>query len=110
MSLLYILAGINHFLHPEFYKKIMPPWIPWHMSLIYISGFLEIILACLLLLPAMKPIAAWCLIGLLVVIFPANVQMMINYLHENNPRLWLSILRLPLQIFLIWWAYQYTKT
>jgi hypothetical protein len=34
---------------------------------------------------------------------------MINYLRENNPQLWIAILRLPLQILLIWWSYSFTK-
>ena len=46
---------------------------------------------------------------LLVAIFPANIQMMINFWNKNNPYLWIAIARLPLQILLIWWAWSYTK-
>ncbi len=102
-------AGLNHFLHPEFYKKIMPLWLPCHFTLIIISGILEILFAVLLLFIPTRPLAAWCIIVLLVVIFPANIQMMLNYLYQHNPQLWISILRLPLQIFLILWAYAFTK-
>jgi uncharacterized membrane protein len=46
---------------------------------------------------------------LLIAIFPANIQMLVNYLHQNHAGLWLAIARLPLQAVLIWWAYLYTK-
>lgn len=109
MAVLYILAGANHFLNPTFYLKIMPPWLPWHTELVFISGVFEIIFGLLLLFPFTSRLAAWGIIGLLIAIFPANIQMMLNYWHESNPLLWISILRLPLQIILIWWAYTFTK-
>lgn len=102
-------AGINHFIHPEFYLKIMPPWLPWHEALVLISGVCEVVFALLLLLPATRRAGAWLIILLLVAVFPANIQMTINYWQEHNPKLWLTILRLPLQFLLIWWAYIYTK-
>jgi uncharacterized membrane protein len=45
----------------------------------------------------------------LIAVFPANIQMTINYANEHNPDLWISIVRLPIQILLIWWAWVYTK-
>ena len=109
MSLFYIIAGINHFIHPMFYKKIMPPYIPWHMLLIYASGMMEILLSILLIPLTTRRIAAWGIIILLIAIFPANINMMLNYWNEKNPDLWITILRLPMQIVLIWWAYIFTK-
>ncbi|HUS01011.1 MAG TPA: hypothetical protein VMY77_04755 [Chitinophagaceae bacterium] len=109
MSLLYIIAGINHFIHPLFYKKIMPASIPWHMPLIFISGIAEIMLGIFLIPVLTRRVAAWGLIMLLIAIFPANINMMLNYLKEKNPAVWITILRLPLQFVLIWWAYIFTK-
>lgn len=109
MALLYFTAGVNHFIHPAFYLKIMPPWIPVHKELVFISGIAEVLFAMLLLFPVTRRFAAWGIIALLVAVFPANIQMMLNYMDENNTRLWISILRLPLQIVLIWWAYGFTK-
>ncbi len=109
MATLYVAAGINHFLNTDLYRKIMPAWLPAHTLLIYLSGIAEVVFALLLLLPATRSIGAWCLIALLAAVFPANVQMMLNYAKENNPRLWLAIVRLPLQILLILWAYSFTN-
>lgn len=108
MALAYIAAGAWHFINPGPYLSIMPPWLPMHSLLVSISGIIEIVLGILLLIQGTRRIAAWGLILLLVAVFPANVQMMINYKVAHNPHYWLSVLRLPLQPLLIWWAYQYT--
>lgn len=110
MAILYIAAGVNHFWHEELYLEIMPPWLPAHRALVAISGICEIIFGILLIFPVTRRLAAWCIILLLVAVFPANIQMMINYWNESNPNLWISIVRLPLQIVLIWWAYGFTKS
>ena len=109
MVVLYVALGINHFVHPRFYLKIMPPWLPYHMALVNISGICEIAFALLLLPHATRHAAAWLIILLLVAIFPANIQMFINWRRKHYPRLWIAIVRLPLQLVLIWWAWLYTK-
>ena len=45
LGLLFILAGINHFVRPGFYVAIMPPYLPWHLELVYLSGLFEVLLA-----------------------------------------------------------------
>ncbi len=87
----------------------MPPWLPWHYPLIYISGMGEIVLGILLLPGVTRRWAAWGIIILLVAVFPANIQMMLNYRQAHDPHLWIAVLRLPLQPLLVWWAWQFTK-
>ena len=108
MVLFYIVAGLNHFVNTATYMKIMPPYIPCHLAMVYISGIFELAFGLLLLPYATRRMAAWSLIILLMAVFPANVQMAINYWHTYNPHLWIAILRLPLQIPLIYWAWQYS--
>jgi uncharacterized membrane protein len=109
MACIYFVAGINHFLNPHSYMKIMPSWLPFSEELIFVSGAIEIVCALLLLPSFSRKLAAWSIIVLLIAIFPANIQMSINYYEENNPYFLFTLLRLPLQFLLIWWAYQYTK-
>ena len=52
MSIFYISAGINHFYDTNWFLKIMPPYIPYHLELVYISGIFEILLGSLSFLPA----------------------------------------------------------
>ena len=109
MSLVYLLAGVNHFLNPKFYLRIIPNWLPYHTAINYLSGALEIIFALLLIPESTRSMGAWLLILLLVAVFPANIQMSINSYQHNAPNFLLTIIRLPLQLVLIWWAWQYTK-
>lgn len=110
MAALYILAGLNHFRAPKMYLKIMPQYIPWHLPIVYISGIVEIILGILLLIPETRTWAAWGIILLLILIFPANIQMAVDFYVRKSPYLWLAIFRLPLQILLVWWAWWYVKS
>ena len=108
-ALAFIAGGVNHFLNPKLYLKIMPPYLPWHLPLVYISGVAEVVLGAALLIPTLTPWAAWGLIALLVAVFPANLYMAMNpELFRGIPPtlLWL---RLPLQGVLIAWAYWYTR-
>ncbi|MEJ7680900.1 MAG: DoxX family protein [Segetibacter sp.] len=109
MSAFYIAAGINHFRSPGTYNRIMPSYLPYHYTLIYISGIFETGFGILLLFVKTRRFAAWGLIALLLAVFPANIQMLINYLNDNNSQLWVAIVRLPLQIPLILWAYTFTN-
>lgn len=51
LAVFFILAGLNHFRSQEFYMRMMPPFLPWHLFLVYLSGFAEIALGILLLIP-----------------------------------------------------------
>lgn len=109
MVLLYVAAGVNHFIHPQPYIAIIPAWLPYPSALVFISGVCEIGLGLLLLPVATRRFAAWGIIAMLILIFPANIQMAINYYREGNPFFWVTIVRLPLQVLLILWAYRYTR-
>ena len=109
MVLLYIGAGINHFISPEFYAAIVPDYLPWHLPIVYISGVAEFVLGILLIPKSTRNFAAWGIIILLILVFPANIKMMQDRIHANHQKAWIAILRLPIQIILIWWAWLYTK-
>ena len=109
MAIVYVAAGLNHFINPKFYTRIMPPWLPYPLMLVNISGVCEIAFALLLIPAATRAIGAWLIILLLIAVFPANIQMSVNYWKYHNPYFWVTLLRLPLQFVLIWWAWVYTK-
>jgi len=109
MAAFYLAAGANHFINPEIYLGIMPPWLPFQASLVYISGAVEIIGALLLLSDKTRNAGAWVLIALLLAVFPANIQMAINYYIVGHSMFWLTIVRLPFQLVLIWWAWKFIK-
>lgn len=109
LAALLLFAGIMHFAKPDFFVKIMPSYIPFHLKMVYLSGAVEILCGILLLFPQTQTIGAWLSIALFVAVFPANIQMAKDFYTSNHPYLWLAILRLPLQLVLIWWAYKFVK-
>src|ERR1017187_7894845 len=80
LAIFMVGAGAMHFINPDFYLQIMPPYLPLHLELVYLSGFCEIGLGLLLLFPRFSRIAAWGIIVLLVAIFPANIYV---YQHQD---------------------------
>jgi uncharacterized membrane protein len=109
LGILFVLAGANHFWHPDFYLAIMPPWLPWHVALVQISGVAEILGGIGILVPTTRRFAGWGLIALLIAVFPANIYMATAHvqppgLHVTPFGAWM---RLPFQaLFLawVWWV------
>lgn len=108
MGAAYILAGINHFISPGFYTKMIRDFLPYASALVIISGIAEILCGAGVMVPATRIMAAWGTIVLLVAIFPANIYMAMHAERWHLP-LWGLLLRLPMQFLLIWWASLYTK-
>jgi uncharacterized membrane protein len=108
MAAIYVLAGIMHFAKPKFYLKIIPPYIPWHKTLNYLSGAAEIILGIGLLIPSYSVWAAWGIIALLITVFPANIYHLTSAKPGKGLPIWVLYLRLPFQALFIWWAWWHT--
>lgn len=109
LGLLFVGAGVNHFVNTPFYLSMMPAYLPWHYALVIVSGVAEIVLGIALLIPKVCRLAVWGLIALLIAVFPANIHMAAHsVLYPEIPTalLWL---RLPLQLVLIFWTYWYTR-
>lgn len=108
MAGFFVLAGLNHFHSTAFYVRMMPPYLPWPLFLVYASGIAEIVLGVALLISRVQSPAAWGLIALLIAVFPANIYMALHpeLFPEFRPELLWA--RLPLQGLLIAWASAYT--
>ncbi len=68
MAILYIIAGVLHFIKPEFYLRIMPRYLPYHLELVYLSGLCEIICGLLLFFKRTQKFGAWLTIALLIAV------------------------------------------
>jgi uncharacterized membrane protein len=112
MGLFYIGGGIVHLANPGFYLPMMPPYLPYHLALVYLSGLAEIVLGAAVLIPRMRPLAAWGIVLLLIAVFPANLHIAMNNVPlagaEHGAGVW-NWVRLPLQAVLIAWAWWYTR-
>ena len=107
-ALIFITAGILHFVKTDFFMGIMPPIIPWHLFWVYLSGVFEIGLGFMLLIPKFSRIAAWGLIILLIAVFPANIYMALNPQIYPDFSITGLYVRLLIQFVLIGWAYWLT--
>lgn len=110
LAAFYVVAGVNHFISPDFYMQIMPPYLPWHLELVYLSGVAEIALGVAVLFPQTRVLAAWGIILLLIAVFPANLHQALNDVpidgESVGPMRWV---RLPFQALFIAWAWWHTR-
>ena len=42
-GLSFAAVGVTHFTHGELFVAIMPPALPWHLGLVWLSGIFEIL-------------------------------------------------------------------
>ncbi len=107
LAVIFIAGGANHLRTPDLYKKVMPPYLPEHSTLVLVSGILEMVCGLMLITAGSQAIGAWGILVLLLLFIPVHIYM----LQEPKARLklpvWFLVLRLPLQLGLMYWAYQY---
>ena len=89
----------------EVFLRIVPPYIPWHLAVVRVSGALEILGGIGLLFPETRRPAAWGLVALLVAVFPANIFMATNPVEAHAASIAPVIRwgRLALQPLLVYW-------
>lgn len=117
MGVLYVGAGVLHFVVPKLYARIVPPQFPRPLALVYLSGIAEVALGIVVALRRTRRLSAWGIIALLVAVFPANVYMATSGMATDAVPDWADSIarvaawvRLPLQGVLILWAWWYTHS
>ena len=108
----YFIAGINHFINPAQYLKIIPPYLPYPITLNYLAGFAEIIFALLIYPAKTRKFAGWAIILMLLAFMPAHIYMIQKapfILGKYAITPFIAWLRIPLQAVFILWAYWCTK-
>ena len=107
LGVLLVLAGVNHFRKPKLYERIVPSYIPAAATVVILSGVLEMVLGFMLMNKNSQSEAAWGIIIMLVLFIPAHVYMLQNEKASMKLPKWVLILRFPLQLALMYWAYLY---
>ncbi len=97
----FTVGGLGHFVASDFFVSITPPWVPYPLEVVWLSGVLELAGAIGLLFPASRRWAGWGLLILTVAVSPANVRMALQpeLFPQFDPLL--LHLRLGLQVFLL---------
>jgi uncharacterized membrane protein len=103
LAVLFVGAGVAHFVRPDPYLAIVPPILPAPDVLVAVSGAAEIVGGFALLVPALRRAAGIGLIALLLAVYPANVYMATHDIPLGQLRLpwWGHAIRLPFQFVLI---------
>ncbi len=87
--------------------EMLPPFIPFRLELIYITGVVEFLVGIALFIPRFQKKTAWIAIALFVFFFPANIYAALNSVglggHQWGPVY--LLIRGPLQLILIAWTY-----
>ena len=100
-------AGVAHFVVPDGFDAIVPRALPGSRRFwTWLSGAAEIGVAVGIARPATRRLSALGAAALFVLVFPANVQMAIDWRSRPIPDFAASLVRLPLQIPLVWWAWR----
>lgn len=76
LATMFVFTGVTHFI-PRIrrgFVAMVPPQLPRPDLIVAATGVLELMGAVGLMLPATRMLAAWCLVALLIAMFPANIR------------------------------------
>ena len=109
MGVFYISIGVSHFTSPIWYVQIVPPYLPYKLELVYISGIFEILFGGMLLFKKTRFLAGWGLILLLIAVYPANIYLAQTNGAAMNTTPLIAWGRLPVQFIFVGLAYWHSK-
>lgn len=96
----FLIGGIAHFAATDTEVHLVPPYIPWPLAAVWVSGFFELLGAGGLLFARTRRAAGIGLFALTLCVTPVHIYML------QQPELfavpyWALLLRLPLQVALL---------
>lgn len=107
LGIAFLFFSLGHFVQTEGMVAMLPQWVPMRLQIVHLTGLLELAIGCALFVPGYQWIASRLAIVVFVAFFPANVYAAWNGVglggHQWGP-IYLLI-RGPLQVVLIAWAY-----
>lgn len=106
-GLFMIFAGLMHFINPEMYNPFIPDFLPQDI-INYASGIAEIIMGIGTFTTKYR---SWATLGIFVLML-AFLPLHVMDVFKENPAIGshqLALIRLPLQFFLILWAWFINK-
>ncbi len=116
----YILlgAGTTHFLFPKPFDSIVPTALPGDPRIYtYLSGLAELAIGAALMTPLAKkvlgkPVKLWGAYGafaLFLAVYPANINMAVQWSDRPMPEPLLAYARLPFQFYFLYAAWKLIK-
>ena len=108
-TIFFLIAGAMHFVIPEFYLAMMPPFIPFQSFFVVLTGIAEMAGGVGLQIPKLRRLTGILMIAMLVAIFPANIYVAIAQpalpdITYSSGSMWLRLLLQPLFIAWVWFV------
>lgn len=104
-------SGVVHLVKPSVYEPLIPPALPYPTEIVLVSGVAELVCAAGLAHPATRNLAGWASVALLIGVWPGNFQMTVDAMQTDNTPLKVgSVVRLPLQLPMIWAAWKAARS
>jgi uncharacterized membrane protein len=107
LSLFFAFAGLGHFIRTNEMAAMLPPSVPYRVTLIYLTGVLELMGAIGVWIPTLRKVTGLCLVLFLIAVLPANIYSALNHVdfggHQSGPVY--LLLRVPFQLLVIAWTY-----
>ncbi len=108
IALMFGFTGVGHFLMPGEMARMIPPFVPWRVEVIYVTGVVEIVAGALTLALRTRRYAGWFLLLMLAGLLPFNIWSAVERVpfggHAQGPvYLWV---RVPVQLVIaawVWW-------
>ena len=96
----FMIGGVAHFVATDIEVRLVPPYIPWPLAAVWLSGAFELLGAAGLLFARTRQMAGIGLFALTICVTPVHIFML------QRPDLfavpyWALVLRLPLQLSLL---------
>ncbi len=111
LSLFFTFSATGHFVRTEGMAEMLPPAVPYRTEIIYITGILELVGAIGVWIPRLTKLTGFLLIVMLIGLLPANIYSALNRVefggHGAGPVY--LLVRIPFQLFAIWWTYFATR-
>ena len=110
MSAMLLFTAVGHFVFTKGMSLMLPDFVPYKIEIVYLTGIIEIVAACGLLISNFRIVTGWLLIAFFVCLLPANIYAavkQVNYQQGTFDGNGLSYLwfRVPLQVLFIAWTY-----
>ena len=109
-GLLFAFTAMAHVFQTQAMVQMLPPWMPFRVPVIYLTGVLEFALAVGFMLPRARRLTGWIAIGVLLLFFPANIYAAVHHVpmggHVSGPTY--LLVRAPLQAGILFWIYWFT--
>lgn len=110
LIIFYFFAGVNHFIHPQFYLPLIPPYFTHPDAINWGSGAIEILLAIGVMIPTYRKLAVFFIILMLIAFIPSHVYFIQAGACMGEQSLctpiWVAWIRLfPIHPLLMFWAW-----